>query len=98
MKMKISSADQLSAHELIGLNAIVTKSKCNSISNLSGKVIDETQKMLTLLSSDEKERKVSKGSCDFQFKLSNGTVVDVKGHRLIGRPEDRIKKVFRRRW
>jgi RNase P/RNase MRP subunit p29 len=34
----------------------------------------------------------------FHFRFSNGTVVEINGKLLTGRPEDRLKKTIKRLW
>jgi ribonuclease P protein subunit POP4 len=39
-----------------------------------------------------------KDSSVFHFKFPDGTVVEIDGKLLVGRPEDRLKKRVRRLW
>ena len=61
------------------------------------KVINETRNTFTLLNIDE-EKIIEKKSHVFHFKFSDGTIIQVDGNLLIGRPEDRLKKNIRRLW
>jgi ribonuclease P protein subunit POP4 len=51
--------------------------------------------MLTLV---DRARKIliPKSVATFRFKLHDGTLVDVDGTRLVGRPENRLKTRVRR--
>lgn len=82
-------------HELIGLNVRITRSTDPTIKGARGTIVDETRHMLTLVG---RARKISvpKSVATFRFKLHNGTLVDVDGTRLIGRPENRLKTRVRR--
>jgi ribonuclease P protein subunit POP4 len=83
--------------ELIGLNAKVVKSTNPSCINLKGKVINETRNTLTIRHANE-EAIVVKNTSVFHFTTPDGTIVEVDGYVITGRPEDRVKKHLRRRW
>jgi len=83
--------------ELIGLDAKVVKSTNPSNLGISGKVTDETRNTL-IIRQNENDKVVAKDTAVFQFTLPNGTVVEVEGAAIIGRPEDRVKKKPKRRW
>ncbi|RLF20761.1 MAG: ribonuclease P protein subunit [Thermoprotei archaeon] len=85
-------------HELIGLHAEVVDSKNKYLVGIKGLVIDETKNMLVILDKDGKSKIIPKSVCTFRFTLPDGTLVDVLGSLIVGRPEDRLKKVIRRRW
>ena len=79
-------------HELIGLRLNVDESSNSTVRGLRGTVIDETRNMLVIENEQRKEKRVPKAGNRFIFDLDDGTLVRVKGDRLISRPEDRIKK------
>jgi ribonuclease P protein subunit POP4 len=83
--------------ELIGLNAKVTKSLNYNSIGISGKIIDETRNTIVIRQNDNKKT-IQKESTTFQFTLPSGTVIEVEGNAIIGRPEDRVKKKPRRQW
>lgn len=83
--------------ELIGLDAKVVKSANPSNLGMSGKIIDETRNTL-VIRQNENDKVVAKETAVFQFTLPNGTVVEVEGAAIIGRPEDRVKKKPKRQW
>jgi ribonuclease P protein subunit POP4 len=78
-------------HELIGLKVKIKDSSNKSQVGLTGRVIDETFKILKI-ETNKGEKSIPKDVAIFIFTLSNGTKVQVDGKILIGRPEDRIKK------
>ena len=78
-------------HELIGLEAEIAKTKTK------GKIINETQKTLTIRT-DKKETIVAKNECKFIITLPTGTIIEVEGKLLLGRPEERIKKKLPKKW
>jgi len=83
--------------EFIGLNAKVVKSSNLSCVGISGKVIDETRNTLVIRHKN-KDKVIVKETAVFNFTLEDGTVVEVEGNIIVGRPEDRVKKRLERRW
>ncbi|MCD6089791.1 ribonuclease P protein subunit, partial [Candidatus Bathyarchaeota archaeon] len=45
-----------------------------------------------------KEKRIIKNISIFHFTYADGTKIEIDGKILVGRPEDRVKKVIRRRW
>ena len=84
-------------HEFIGTEAKVSKSNHSGYMGLSGKVIDETRNTFTVLH-EGKRKTVLKDAAVFHFKFLDGTIVEINGKLLLGRPEDRLKKQIRRLW
>lgn len=84
-------------HEFIGLNAKVVSSPQSSYVGIRGRVVDETRNTLMILHKNEKKT-VIKETAVFNFTLSDGTVVELNGKTIVGKPEDRIKKRITRRW
>ncbi|MBS3135336.1 ribonuclease P protein subunit [Candidatus Woesearchaeota archaeon] len=78
--------NKLLREELIGKNVEVNKTK--------GSIIDETKNMVTIRREDGEIKRFIKNSSTFGI-LSKGAMHYVDGKRLIGRPEERIKKRFR---
>ena len=90
------TADNITRHELIGLNARISGANNKSQKRIKGLIIAETRNTLTM-SHRKKEKTVAKGETSFIFNLG-GTSVEVEGKSLIGRPEDRVKKKHKRDW
>ncbi len=84
-------------HEFIGLEAKVAHSTNPDSIGVSGKVLDETQKTFTILHKG-KEKVIGKETSVFRFTLSDGSVVEIDGKVLLGRPEDRVRRSIRRHW
>ena len=93
--MKITPA--ILQHELIGLKAKVVQSSNPSYLGICGTVIDETQKTFKILHKEE-EKVIVKQASVLHFTLADGSLVEIDGKILFGRPEDRVKKVTRRLW
>jgi ribonuclease P protein subunit POP4 len=82
-------------HELIGLKTIVARSSNTFLVGTRGRIIDETRNTVKL-STRKGVRVIPKGVAVFSFDLSDGSVVEVEGARLVGRPENRMKARGRR--
>jgi len=83
--------------EFIGLTAKVVKSTNSSYVGISGEVVNETRNTLVIRHKNE-DKVIVKEVAVFQFTLPNGTVVEIEGNAILGRPEDRVKKRLKRRW
>ncbi|MFH1750424.1 MAG: ribonuclease P protein subunit [Candidatus Micrarchaeota archaeon] len=75
--------------ELIGEHLTVLKSGSRGLEGLEGRIIDESRNTFLLATSSGRKR-VPKASCTFGFPSFRATV---KGIWLVGRPEDRTKKL-----
>jgi len=93
--MKVSP--QVIRGEFIGTRGKVAKSRHSSCVGLSGEVINETRNTFTFLH-EGKAKNVIKDSAVFDFEFSDGTIVEIDGKLLVGRPEDRLKKTVKRLW
>jgi len=93
--MKITP--DLLRQEFVGLDAKVVKSSSPSQTGISGRIIKETRNTLVILHKDI-EKTVIKNVTVFHLILPDGTVVEIDGKAVVGRPENRLKKRIRRRW
>jgi len=93
----MKAAATITQSELIGLKAKVTKSTNHDSIGITGTVIDETRNTL-IIRQNNSDKVVPKETTVFQFTISNGSVVEVEGNVIMGRPEDRVKKKPRRQW
>ena len=84
-------------HELIGLKTKVVRSSNPCYLGICGMVTDETQKTFKILS-EGREKVIVKETSVLHFTLNDGSLIEIDGKVLVGRPEDRVKKVIRRRW
>lgn len=82
----------LKYHELAGLVVTVINHTDESLVNVSGRVVGETKNMLKVLK-DGRLIHVPKTGGVFTFKLEDGTNVLVDGDALVGRPEDRMRRL-----
>jgi len=83
-------------HEFIGLNVEVVESKNKYLVGLKGKVIDETKKTIKIEKRDKREKIIPKMGNVLEFTLSGNKKVTICGEEIMTRPEDRIKKKFKR--
>lgn len=83
--------------EFIGTHAKVATSANSGLKGISGRIVDETRKTFTILQQN-KRKMVAKDSTVFHIKFDDGTVVEIDGKLLLGRPEERLKKSIRRLW
>jgi ribonuclease P protein subunit POP4 len=82
--------DNIIYHELLGMNVECYDKKFKKVGK--GMVIDETKETIKILTEDNKIKKYLKRCYNFSF-LINGDKVTVKGINILGKPEDRIKKL-----
>lgn len=77
-------------HELVGLQIKITNSKNKTLMGLQGKIVNETKNTLTLMAG-ESLKKVLKAQVMFEVNLGKD-VFEVDGKKIVGRPEDRLKR------
>ncbi len=82
-------------HEFIGLKVHATNMKNKSL-DLKGTIIDETKNTIKVECEDFTEKMIPKMDSLFVFELPNGEKVEIDGNILSIRPEDRIKKRFKK--
>lgn len=85
-------------HEFIGLTVEVTDSTNEGLIGLHGIIIDETRNTIKI-DTGKDEKIIPKDSVTLLFTLPEGEKVSIDGKVILARPEDRIKKKFRKiRW
>ena len=80
-------------HEIIGLRCEIIKSGNRDHVGLKGKIINETMK--TVVIKNKEKKIIPKKDTVFRIHLNNQKV-DIDGNYIIARPEDRIKKKFKK--
>ena len=78
-------------HELIGLEAQVVSSSDPTMLGTYGKILDETHDML-VIEHMSAAKIVPKSGSTLEVKLPDGQKVTIDGNKLIGRPEERVKR------
>ena len=84
--------------EFIGLKAKVVRSSNLDMMGITGKVVDETRNTFIISNNDGEKKVIIKDTAVFEFVIADGTIVEIDGKVIMGRPEDRIKKRPRRLW
>lgn len=87
--------ENLVRHELIGLKVKVVDSSNKKNVGISGKIIDESRNVIVIEKTKGKEVKLAKEYNVFVFNLGKQKV-RIEGKILVARPEDRIKKKFKK--
>ena len=90
--MKIQPTD-IARSELIGLEAEIVEAKNKSLIGLKGLIIDETKNTI-VIEKDGMAKKVIKSQVTLNITLEDQTF-QIDGNILVGRPEDRLKKIRR---
>jgi ribonuclease P protein subunit POP4 len=93
--MKVTS--DIIREEFVGIEGKVASSNHMDYVGLSGVVVDETRNTF-VFQREGKTKRVVKDSSIFNFQFSDGTVVEIDGRLLVGKPEDRLKKTVKRLW
>lgn len=83
---------EIAKHELIGLEIEIVESKNRSLVGMKGKITDETRNTITI--DGGKSRKIMKSHVTMKTRIGNKEY-EINGKILVGRPEDRLKKVRR---
>lgn len=83
-------------HELIGLTVEIVESSNMGLVGIKGKVVDETRNTIRVEVDDRYESIIPKNVAIFHFQTPEGQKVEIDGKILVSRPEDRIKKKFRK--
>ncbi|MDM7940438.1 MAG: ribonuclease P protein component 1 [Methanothrix sp.] len=90
--------ENLTRHELIGLDVLVEASTNPDQVGISGRIVDETRNTF-LLETGRKVLRISKSNTSLIFTLPGENKVLVSGSVLISQPENRIQKRMQRtRW
>jgi len=83
--------------EFIGTASAVTSSPQSGYLGIRSEVVGETRNTFTI-QQQGKAKRVVKEQAVFQFQFSDGTIVEIDGKLLVGKPEDRLKKTMKRLW
>ena len=89
----------INIRELIGLEVTVVAHPDPSMEGIHGSVMDETRSMF-LIRTEVKERKVAKKGALFEFAVDGPRGIkriSMKGDDLVHRPEDRTKKLEKKK-
>ncbi len=92
------TAKNLVWHELIGLKAKIIRASHPELVGIEGYIIDETKNTLTMVGDTiEKLWILPKSVVEIEFEVGGkDKKIRIHGRNLIGRPEMRLKKRWRR--
>jgi ribonuclease P protein subunit POP4 len=93
--MKVTS--EIIKDEFIGTTGSIVQSSNVGYVGISGEVIDESKNTFTIVQHGQ-AKNIIKDVAVFHFRFSDGTVVEIDGKLLTGRPENRLKKNIKRLW
>ncbi|VVC05851.1 Ribonuclease P protein component 1 [uncultured archaeon] len=82
------TSENISSHELIGLQTQIVESSNKQIVGINGKIVDETKFTFTL-STATGMKKFAKSSSRWKFEY-DGKVSELDGSKLTRRPYERI--------
>jgi ribonuclease P protein subunit POP4 len=88
--------ENLVRHELIGLDVEIVESTNKADVGIKGKVVDESYNTIKIEMSSGEEKTLIKKNVVFVFTLPDGKKAKVDGKIIVSRPEDRIKKKFKK--
>ena len=83
-------------HELIGLYCEVVKSSNKFLIGISGNIIDESKKTISIETEKKIIKIIPKEFSVFHLLLPNGEWIEIEGKILVNRPEERIKKKYKK--
>jgi ribonuclease P protein subunit POP4 len=82
------TAENITSHEFIGLDTVITQSSNPQIIGLNGRIINETKSMFTL-NTKNGTKLISKAKNSWKFLIDDKDIV-VNGSKIAKRPFDRI--------
>ena len=94
MKSSRKKLKALATNELIGLDAEVKKSTDPTLDGLKGTIVDETMQTLTLEVKGV-DKKIDKKSVVLWIRFPDEPM-EIAGKELLQRPEERLKKLWRK--
>ena len=85
------TAENVLAHEMIGLGARIFESTDPTLQAVSGTIVFETKNMLSIKVNSEVKQVPKKAAKKIRIETQSG-VCFISGSSLTGRPEDRISR------
>ncbi|AJM92631.1 ribonuclease P protein component 1 [Nitrosopumilus piranensis] len=82
------TADNITAHEFIGLNTQIVESTNPQVIGLNGTIENETKSMFTI-NTENGKKSIAKSTSNWKFSIENNDII-VKGSKIAKRPFDRI--------
>jgi len=85
------SSQNVTRHELIGLDVLVAGATNPFHHGICGRIIDETRN-LVVIQTNTGIKKVPKSGTSFRVLLPDSTLVEIHGSALILAPEKRLRR------
>ena len=92
--MKSLKARLLATRELIGLQATVVRGTDPTLQGVGGEIVDETMNTLTLRTGSG-EKRVNKKAVTLAIQFPDERI-EISGTELLQRPDERLKKLWRK--
>jgi ribonuclease P protein subunit POP4 len=86
------TAENILAHEVIGLNATIAESTDPSLAGLKGTIVFETKNTFSIRSGDAIRQVAKKAAKKIEIQTQSGACF-ISGSSMIARPEDRISRL-----
>lgn len=83
-------------HEFVGLPVEVTESTHSGYIGIKGIVVDETKNTIRIEDEQGQEKVIPKKVATFRITLPDGLEVEIEGKVIAIRPENRIKKRYKK--
>ena len=81
-------------HELIGLRVEVVSHSDPSLIGIKGTIVDETRNTLIIKTPRGERKRILKLYGVFKLYLDDGVEVVIDGSSILGRPEERLKRIL----
>jgi ribonuclease P protein subunit POP4 len=86
------TAQNVHAHEIIGLYAKIAESRDSTLNGVEGRIVFETKNTISI-KTDSSVKQIAKAAAKkIELKTDSG-VCFISGSSMIGRPEDRISRL-----
>lgn len=82
------TADNITTHELIGMNTEISDSSNPQLIGLNGRIVDETKSMI-LVNTKKGIKSIAKSNSDWKFTIDSKDVI-IKGSTIVKRSFDRL--------
>ena len=82
------TTENITSHELIGLDTEVVNSSNLQLIGLNGRIINETKSMLTI-DTQKGKKLIPKDNTNWKFSIHNTEII-IDGSKITKRPFDRI--------
>ena len=87
--------ENISSHEIVGLNSKIEESRDRTLTNLSGKIVLETKNMISIKTNNGIKHVAKTSAKTIRMQLPSG-ICFINGSILKGRPEDRVTRAILR--